>query len=202
MDLSYSATYDKEESFLLSIAKSSLGIVENTLSKPQENLEFKMTKQKESFSFRVPLELPGQWKMGETSLEEYNTVYNNTEKNTKLKILLKDERLKLNIDTQLAMNVDVLYHTSGNLEKANKFIADSSYKNKKLIRNYFNSSKKIRDRIKLDTEGASRKESIDTEGASRKENINVPEFGIENDFFEIELTPGVYEIVDINITIK
>ena len=38
----------------LNIAKSNQEIVENTHSKPQETLEFKMTKQKESFSFDVP----------------------------------------------------------------------------------------------------------------------------------------------------
>ena len=56
MDLSTLVTYDKKESLLLSIAKSNQEIVENTHSKPQEILEFKMTKQKEvSFSFDVPL---------------------------------------------------------------------------------------------------------------------------------------------------
>ena len=35
-----------KKSLLLSIANSNLDIVENTLSKPQETLEFKMTKQK------------------------------------------------------------------------------------------------------------------------------------------------------------
>ena len=35
-----------------------------------------------------------------------------------------------------------------------------------------------------------------------KNNITIPEFGIENDIFEIELTPRVYELVDINNTIK
>ena len=48
MDLSTFATYDKKESLLLNIAKSNQEIVENTHSKPQETLEFKMTKQKES----------------------------------------------------------------------------------------------------------------------------------------------------------
>ena len=42
MDLSNFVTYDKKESLLLSFAKSNLDIVENTLSKPQETLEFKM----------------------------------------------------------------------------------------------------------------------------------------------------------------
>ena len=50
-----------------------------------------MTKQKESFSFDVPLELPEQLMMGVTSLEVYKTGYNITPINNKLKILLKDE---------------------------------------------------------------------------------------------------------------
>ena len=66
-----------------------------------------MTKQKESFSFDVPLELPEQWMMAETSLEVYNTVYNTTEKNNKPIILLKYEQFEsLNIDTQLVMYVE------------------------------------------------------------------------------------------------
>ena len=87
---------------MLSIAKSNLDIVENTLSKPRETLEFKMNKQKESFSFDIPLELPENWTMGVTSLEVYNTVYNLTEKNNKLKILLRKYQLDiLGLDTEL-----------------------------------------------------------------------------------------------------
>ena len=89
MDLSNFVIFDIKESILLSIAKSNLDIVENTLSKPQETLEFKMTEQKESFSFDDPLELPEQWMMGETSLEVYNTVYKTTPINNTLKILSK-----------------------------------------------------------------------------------------------------------------
>ena len=46
-----------------------------------------MTKQKESFSFDVPLQLIEKWMMGVTSLEVYNTVYNTTDSNNKLQIL-------------------------------------------------------------------------------------------------------------------
>ena len=46
MDLSTFVTYDKKESLLLSIAKSNQEIVENTHSKPQETLKFKVVKQK------------------------------------------------------------------------------------------------------------------------------------------------------------
>ena len=65
----------------MSIAKFNQEIVENTHSKPQETLEFKMNKQKESFTFDVPLELPEQWTIGVTSLEGYNTVFKITAKN-------------------------------------------------------------------------------------------------------------------------
>ena len=102
MDLSNFVTYDKKESLLLSIAKSNIEIVENTHSKAQETLEFEMTKQKESFSFDVPLDLPEQWMMGVTSLEVYNTVYNITEKNNKFKILLRKDQIDiLGLDTEL-----------------------------------------------------------------------------------------------------
>ena len=102
MDLSKFVTYDKKESLLLSLAKSNQEIVENTHSKPQETLEFKMNKQKESFSFDIPLDLPEQWMMGVTSLEVYNTVYNITEQNNKFKILLRKDQIDvLGLDTEL-----------------------------------------------------------------------------------------------------
>ena len=187
MDLLNFVTYDKKESLLLSIAKSNLDIVENTLSKPQETLEFKMNKQKESFSFDIPLDLPEQWMMGVTSLEVYNTVYNITEKNNKLKILLKDEQLKsLNVDTQLVMNVEYLYKIS-DVKKINTFMVDSYSKNKKLIEKDFDQLKKTINQINQNI---------------KDKTIIIPEFGIENDFVEIELPPGVYELVDINRIMK
>ena len=194
MDLSNFVTYNKQESLLLSIAKSNQEIVENTHSKPQETLEFKMNKQKESFSFDIPMELPEQWMMGVTSLEVYNTVYNITEKNNKLQIILNDQQLKsLNVDTQLVMNVECLckisdmQSTSG-IGKVNNFIVDSYSKNKKLTKKDFDKLKKIINQI--------------IQNIKDKTTIIIPEFGIENDFIEIELTPGVCELVDINRIIK
>ena len=106
MDLSTFVTYDKKESLLLSIAKSNQEIVENTHSKPQETLEFKTTKQKESFSFDVPLTLNEKWMMGVTSLEVYNTVYNITNSNNKLQIILNDRQLDaLEFDTGVVPNI-------------------------------------------------------------------------------------------------
>ena len=113
MDLSNFVTYDKKESLLLNIAKFNQETVENTHSKPRETLEYKMTKQKESFSFDVPLNLDEKWMMGETSLEVYNTLYNITEKNNKLQILLKYKQLDAReLDTGVGPKTKDLYETS------------------------------------------------------------------------------------------
>ena len=143
MDLSIFVTYDKKESLLLSIAKSNQEIVENTHSKPQETLEFKMTQQKESFSFDVPLQLNEIWMMGVTSLEVYNTVYNITNSNNKLEMVLNDQQLKeLNLDSELLVFVEDFCKSyfvkpnknNGFIEKVNKLITNSYFKKKKLTR--------------------------------------------------------------------
>ena len=258
MDLSSFITYDKKESLLLSIAKSNQEIVENTHSKPQETLEFKMNKQKESFSFDVPLILNEKWMMGVTSLEVYNTVYNITEKNNKLQIILNDQQLKeLNLDSGLILFVEDLYVTyfgkrytpseyNEFVEKANKLITNSYSKKNKLTRIDFDYLTKIvksfneiyNNRLnqetinqeKLNQEKLNRERIIKAykdhlkqvkinweeikwdeiileettqenheDEANQINQIKLPPFEIiENDFFEIYLTPGVYELVDIN----
>ena len=123
--------------------------------------------------------------MGVTSLEVFNSVYNITEKNNKLKVFYSEKLLKANeFDTQLITNVEYLYKTSGDIEKITKLIVDSYSKEKTLTRKDFDQLKKIINQNNKD------------------KTIIIPEFGIENDFFEIELTPGVYELVDINNAIK
>ena len=102
MDLSTFVTCDKQKSLLSSFAKSNKKTVEISHFKPQETLEFKMTKQKGSFSIEVPLILNEKWIMGVTSLEVYNTVYNITNSNNKLEIVLNDQQLKeLKLDSEL-----------------------------------------------------------------------------------------------------
>ena len=197
MDLSNFVTYDKKESLLLNIAKSNQEIVENTHSKPQETLEFKMTKQKESFSFDVPLQLNENWMIGVTSLEVYNTVYNITNSNNKLKILLTDEQLiEHGVDIVLVKNIKSLYE-SYNLEnqeaynefveKVSTIITNSYSENNKLAKKDFNDLKEL-------VEANNQQHT--------KHPITIPEFEIQDDSIEIELTPGVYELVDINNAIK
>ena len=193
MDLSNFVTYDKKEYLLLSIAKSNQEIVENTHSKPQETLEFKMNKQKESFSFDIPLELPEQWMMGVTSLEVYNTVYNITEKNNKIKLFTTEQNLKeYKIATDFMSKIKKLYETSNkgisNIEEIKKLINDDNFKNVTLSKNYCDDLEKIINQI--------------NENIEDKTNIIYFEYRCISDCLEIEIPPGAYELIDINNTIQ
>ena len=191
MDLSNFVTYDKKESLLLSIAKSNQEIVENTHSKPQETLEFKMNKQKESFSFDVPLELPEQWMMGVTSLEVYNSVYNITNKNNSFQIQLTDEQLN-GIDTKLAMNIEYLHKTNQpDFNKTVYGLKNTTFKNKKkLLKNDLD---KIKDIIN----------QHESENLLNKLKIfEVIDLPIMNEKIEIKLQPGIYELSDLNTAIQ
>ena len=102
-----------------------------------------MTKQKESFSFDVPLQLNEKWMTGVSSLEVYNTVYNITNSNNKLEIVLNDQQLKeLNLDSELLVFVEDLYKSyfvkpykyNEFIEKVNILLTNSYSKKKKLTR--------------------------------------------------------------------
>ena len=150
--------------------------------------------------------------MGVTSLEVYNTVYNITEKNNKLEIHFTQQQLKsLNVDTELQKNVfdysnnfydtETLASYNEFIENTNESINNSCSKNKKLTRYDLN---RITSKIE-DVHQDAKFLNLDIEGASRKDQLNsmnILEFEFVHDHFGIELPPGVYELVDINRTIK
>ena len=175
----------------MSIATSNLDIVENTLSKPQETLEFKMNKQKESFSFDIPLDLPEQWMMGVTSLEVYNSVYNITNKNNSFQIQLTDEQPS-GIDTKLAMNIEYLHRTKqSNFVETVYGLINTTFKNKKMLLK--NDLDKIKDIIN----------QHESENLLNKLKIfEVIDLPIMNEKIEIKLQPGIYELSDLNTAIQ
>ena len=62
---------------LLLIKKHTDTLIENTKTKPQETLEFKMDKQMQTFSFNPPINLveEGKWLLGVFSFEYTNSVF-------------------------------------------------------------------------------------------------------------------------------
>ena len=77
---------DKE--LLLLIKKNTDTLIEQTKTKPQGTLEFKMNKQVETFSFSPPIKLSeeGKWLLAVTSFEATNSVFNITKENNSFSI--------------------------------------------------------------------------------------------------------------------
>ena len=74
---------------LLLIKKQTDTLIEQTKTKPQETLEFKMNKQKQTFSFNPPINLveEGKWLLGVSSYECTNSVFNITNENNSFSII-------------------------------------------------------------------------------------------------------------------
>ena len=77
---------NETEGLLLSVTKNCETVIKQTHTKPQETLEYNLTKPKEAFSFKPPILLEGSWMIGLTSLEVYNSIFNVTEKNIKVEL--------------------------------------------------------------------------------------------------------------------
>ena len=75
---------------LLLIKKHTDMLIEQTRTKPQETLEFKMNKQRQTFSFNPPINLveEGKWLMAVSSLECTNSVFNITNENNSFSIIV------------------------------------------------------------------------------------------------------------------
>ena len=75
---------------LLLIKKHTDTLIEQTKTKPQETLEFKMNKQMQTFSFNPPINLveEGKWLLAVSSFECTNSVFNITNQNNSFSIII------------------------------------------------------------------------------------------------------------------
>ena len=122
---------------LLLIEKHTDTLIDQTKTKPQETLEFKMNKQMQTFSFNPPINLveEGKWLLGVTSLECTNSLFNITNENNSFSIIIPghwqtesaektfDELNKLLEFKYLELHVNEV-RKRGNIIK----IADNEYK--------------------------------------------------------------------------
>ena len=86
MNLNMIRPKNETEDFLLSITKNCETLIEQTHRKPEETLEFKMTRTRETFHFKPPIQIQGGWMLGLVDLEVYNSIFNITEENNKFEI--------------------------------------------------------------------------------------------------------------------
>ena len=86
MNLNMIRPKNQTEDLLLSITKNCETLIKQTHRKPEETLEFKMVKSKETFHFKPPIQIKGDWMIGLTDLEVYNSIFNITEENNKFEL--------------------------------------------------------------------------------------------------------------------
>ena len=86
MNLNIIRPKTQTEDLLLSITKNCETLIEQTHRKAEETLEFKMIKPRESFHFKPPIQIKGDWMIGLTDLEVYNSIFNITEENNKFEL--------------------------------------------------------------------------------------------------------------------
>ena len=86
MNLNMIQPKNETENLLLSITKNCEKLVEQTHRKPEETLEFKMTKPREIFHFKPPLHTKGDWVLGLIDLEVYHSIFNISKENNKFEL--------------------------------------------------------------------------------------------------------------------
>ena len=77
---------NETEDLLLSITKNCETLVQQTHRKPEETLEFKMLKPRETFHFKPPIQTKGDWMLGLIDLEVYNSIFIITKENNKFEL--------------------------------------------------------------------------------------------------------------------
>ena len=122
---------------LLLIKKHTDTLIEQTKTKPQETLEFKMNKQMQTFSFSPPINLveEGKWLLAVSSFECTNSVFNVTDDNNSFSIIIPghyqnqtDEKTIDNLNKLLELK-SLELHEEEVKKRENKIkIADKEYK--------------------------------------------------------------------------
>ena len=86
MNLNFIQPKNKTEDLLLSITKNCETLIQKTHRKAEETLEFKMIKPRETFHSKPPIQVKGDWMIGLTNLEVYNSSFNITEEKNKFEL--------------------------------------------------------------------------------------------------------------------
>ena len=125
---------------LLLIKKPTDTLIEQTKTKPQETLEFKLNKQMQTFSFNPPINLveEGKWLMAVSSLECTNSVFYITNENNSFAIIItghyqskSDEKIidNLNKLKELRSENSIELHVKAFRKRGNKIkVGDKEYK--------------------------------------------------------------------------
>ena len=192
---------------LLLIKKHTDTLIEQTKTRAQETLEFKMNKQMQTFSFNPPINLveEGKWLLAVSSLECTNSVFNITNKNNSFSIIIpghyKTEFAEKGIKDlnelfelkSLGLHVEEV-RKRGNIIK----IEDKEYK----LSDFDTQKNEILEELG-NVKYNDLRDLIYRMRLSYDEIIDILDLEyIPTKGIGYSLNPGIYEVVDLNNTVK
>ena len=192
---------------LLLIKKHTDTWLEQTRTKPQETLEFKMDKQMQTLSFNPPINLieEDKWLLAVSSFECTNSVFNITDENNSFSIIIPGHW-----ETEFADNIidevnrllelrSLELHVNEVRKRGNTIkIGDREYK----LSDFDNQKNEILEELK-NVEYNDLADLVYRMQLTYDEIIDVLDLKyISTERSGYSLNPGIYEIVDLNNTLK
>ena len=191
---------------LLLIKKHTDTLIQQT-TKPQETLEFKMNKQMQTFSFNPPINLveEGKWLLGLSSLECTNSVFNITNENNSFSIIIpghyETESAEKTVDelNKLLELRSLELHVREVRKRGNKIrIGDNEYKLSDFDTQKNEILEELRNAKYNDLEDLVYRFQL-----TYDEIIDVLDLNyIPTKRIGYSLKPGIYEVIDLNNTLK
>ena len=193
---------------LLLIKKHTDTLIEQTKTKPQEILEFKMNKQMQTFSFNPPINLveESKWLLGVTSLECTNSVFNITNQNNSFSITIpghyqnkSDEKTIDNLNKLLELR-SLELHVEEVRKRGNKIkIENNEYRLSDFDTQKKNEILEELENIKYND----LKDLVYRMRLSYDEIMDISDLKyIPTKRTGYGLNPGIHEVVDLNNTLK
>ena len=192
---------------LLLIKKHTDTLIEQTRTKPQETLEFKMNKQMQTFSFNPPINLveEGKWLLAVSSFECTNSVFNITNENNSFSIIVpghyqneSDEKTIDDLNKLLELK-SLELHVEEVKKRGNKIkLGDNEYK----LSDFHNQKYEILQELK-NVKYNDLEDLVYRMRLSYDEIMNILDLKyIPTKRTGYSLNPGIYEVVDLNNTLK
>ena len=191
---------------LLLIKKHTDTLIEQTKTKPQETLEFKMNKQRQTFSFNPPINLveEDKWLLAVSSFECTNSVFNITDDNNSFSIIIPGhyetefaEKIIDELNRLLELR-SLELHVNEVRKRGNKITEDKEYK----LSDFDNQKYEILQELK-NIKYNDLADLVYRMQLTYDEIIDVLDLKyISTKRIGFSLDPGIYEIVDLNNTLK
>ena len=192
---------------LLLIKKHTDTLIEQTKTKPQETLEFKMNKQLQTFSFSPPINLleEGKWLLAVSSFECTNSVLNITNENNSFSIIIPGH-YKIEFAEKVINDLNKLIelrslelHVEEFSKRGNKIkIGDNEYE----LSDFDTQKNEILEELK-NVKYNDLRDLIYRMQLTYKEIIDILDLEyIPTKRIGYSLNPGIYEVIDLNNALK